>query len=230
MKSKLLFKWGLLLILAFLLTPSIINAQVRLGAPTRMPEIIAGMNPGMYPYGSISLGRNYVYSKRNDFKIYHYEGIMPIKNHLYSIILKSGDTLQAKVKMRFNNGRSYMMLKNPGTADRKILPKDTKQIYIIAKDGRKMIGQPSFGDTSWLFQVSKKYISTFAVIPEWGTDYISAVQKDTLAPPVRITQPTIVSMVKDDPVALKKAKKRLLILAIKAYNEDVLGGLVEFKL
>jgi len=165
-----------------------------------------------------NMNRQLVFAKNNTFLPSHYMGRIPLLRHLYTVVLKNGRTYAGKTKMQLNNGRSYLKLKEKGGFKR-FYPKDTRQIYIVSKKGRKMIGHPDFGDSSWLFQVSEGPINTFAVIPEWETIFISAVQKDTLLPPLRIKQPTIVQMVSDNPKALKKAKKRRLMDAIVIYNK-----------
>ena len=81
-----------------------------------------------------------------------------------------------------------------------------------------MTGRPAFGDSCWLFQVSKGKLNTYSIYPQKGTIYISAVTRDPQTDPIRINQANIIQLVQDNPKALKFAGKMKLMRAINAYN------------
>lgn len=163
------------------------------------------------------MDRQFIAQRAIDLIPITYQGHIPLHRHAYTVVLKNGTTYTGKTKMQLNNGRSYLRYRENGGFKR-FFPKDTKEIYIIRRQGDTMVGRPTTGDTSWIFQVSKDKINTFSVVPEWETTYISYVQKDTLTRPVKINQDNIIQMVQDNPKALKNAKKNRLMKAILIYN------------
>lgn len=155
-------------------------------------------------------------------------GFMPIYNHGvrpamkkydYTVTLKSGEVYKGKGKIQLYKHKCYIRFYR-GKKFKLFNPVDTKSISMITSNGRKMTGIPAFNDSCWLFKVYEGKINKYAIMPEWGSPYFSAIQKDKNKPPVQLTKEHVIEMVKENTDALKKAKKGKLIDAIKIYNRS----------
>lgn len=142
---------------------------------------------------------------------------MRMKKYDYTVLLKSGEVYKGRGKIQQYKGKSYIKFYS-GKRFRLFNPADTKSISMVTSMGRKMIGIPSFNDSCWLFKVYEGKISKFAIIPEWASPYVSAIQKNKKKPPKQLSKENVLEMVKENPDALQKAKKGKLIDAIRIYN------------
>lgn len=164
------------------------------------------------PYGNVT-------TYNNSYMPMVFGKSIPYKKHEYTVVLKNDSVFIGKGKMNTNKGIAFLRLKSKN-ASKKFTPKDTKEVYRLTKDGTKISGVPSFKDSCWLFKVFEGKINEYAIVPEWNTTFISAVQKGDDPRILKITKENIVPLVSDNPKALKKAKKEKLDVALDIYNKE----------
>ncbi|WP_156522706.1 hypothetical protein [Arachidicoccus ginsenosidimutans] len=181
-----------------------VNVKAQFGAP--MPTTIHT------PYGNVT-------TYQNTYMPFYFGGGKGVsfKKYNYTVVLKNDYTFTGKGKMHSKKGITYLVLKGKD-GEKEFYPADTKEAYIIGDGGIKISGIPSFNDSCWLFKVSEGRINEFAIVPELGTPYISAVQKGNGAPILKITKENIMPLVNDNPKALRKAEKDKLNNALDIYN------------
>jgi len=144
-------------------------------------------------------------------------GAIKMKRYDYSVVLKSGEVVNGTGRIQLKKGKAYIQF-NRGKNTRIFYPEQTQSITKMTTKDHKMVGVPAFHDSCWLFQVSEGKINKFAIAPEWGTPFFSAIQKDKQKRPVVVSKNNVIEMVQENPAALKKAKKNKLEDAIRIYN------------
>lgn len=163
------------------------------------------------PYGNATIYQN------TYMPMYFGNGGIPFKKYQYTVILKNDSVFTGKGKMQIKKGIAHLILKGKNSV-KEFYPKDTKEVYRVLENKNKIYGIPSFEDSCWLFKVYDGKINEFAIVPEWGTPFFSAVQKGEGSPVYKITKENVIPLVNDNPKALKKAEKNKLNAALEIYN------------
>ncbi|PZP43959.1 MAG: hypothetical protein DI598_15060 [Pseudopedobacter saltans] len=175
-----------------------------------------GYTPSMNiqtPRGNVTIPGSYHYAP----VFYGSQGIA-LKKYDYTIILKNDSTITGKGKIKVKKGISSLTIKTANGENRTYTPSETKEIFTVSLYGQKISGTPYFSDSCWLFKTRGGKISQYAIAPEIGTDYYSAIQKgDGRIFP--LTKEHLISLVNENPEALKKAEKGKLDKSIEIYNE-----------
>jgi len=141
----------------------------------------------------------------------------------FNVILKNDSSFKTMSKILFDNGgKTYVSAKM--LADKnEIYPSDTD--FIFGKIGADtwLKGVPA--DSCWLFKCDEGKINSYSFVPEQGTNLIIAIQKGEDGPILPLTKDNLLSLMADDPKALKLAERNKLTNAIFQYNHPpvVLG-------
>jgi len=139
------------------------------------------------------------------------------KKHVFTIVLLNDSTLEAKAKINISD--SVHSLKwGKKENERIIMPSDTKEIYRIADDGRKITGLPR--DSCWIFLVEEGRIRKYSITSETDYPTVAFIQKEGIGSIVSLTKENLLGMVGDNERAVSLAKKGKLLKAIDLYNEE----------
>lgn len=162
------------------------------------------------PYGNV---RTTTYT--NIPVYYGGTGIVSAK-HKFTIILKNDSTVTANTKIDMTDKTQGVYVKVKGKGKEKIEPVDTKEIYRITAEGRKISGMPV--DSCWLFLSAKGKINTYSNLAEVGTMYAVAIQQGDTGPIKPLTKNNLLAIVGDEPKLKKLVERGKFIKAIDAYN------------
>jgi hypothetical protein len=162
------------------------------------------------PYGNVS------HTTYTNMPMYYGSGIVSAK-HKFTIILKNDSTLTANTKIDMSAKTQGVYVKAKGKK-KKIEPVDTKEIYRMTAEGKKLSGMPV--DSCWLFQTAKGKINTYSNLAEVGTMYAIAIQEGDNGPIKPLTKSNLMFIVGDVPKLRKLVERGKLIKAIDFYNAN----------
>ncbi len=166
------------------------------------------------PRGNVTIPGSFNYSPI----FYGSQGIA-LKKYDYTIVLKNDSVVTGKGKISVKKGLSSLIIKTADGEKRTYTPSETKEIYTVFFNGYKFSGKPYFTDSCWLFRTRNGKIIQYAIAPEVGTPYYSAIQKGDDGVVFSLTKEHLIPLINDNPKALKKAEKNKLSDAIDIYNE-----------
>ena len=167
------------------------------------------------PYGNVT---TYIPS----YMPMYYGGRGPVsRKYDYTAILKDGTSFSGYGKINIDKNINRVKLKNKDSKETKeFVPSETKELYSLLASGQKISGIP-FHDSCWLFLTTPGKVNLYAILPEYGTEYVSAMQTGENAPIEWITKEKVMALVNDNPKAFKKAKKGKVFEALMMYNTGV---------
>lgn len=148
---------------------------------------------------------------------YHQGSSIINLKHTYTIVLLNDSTIEAKTKIDINSTVNSLSW---GNGDNKtiIRPSDTKEIYRIGRNGKKITGIP-MDSCCWAFLVDTGKIRTYSITSEIDAPMITYIQKGGSGEIVFLTAENMWPMVADHEKALALVKKDKLLKAIKEYNK-----------
>lgn len=160
------------------------------------------------PYGNVS------HTTYTNIPMYYGTGVVSAK-HKFTIVLKNDSTVTANTKIDMSAKTQAVYVKAKGKKG-KIEPVDTREIYRITAEGKKLSGIPV--DSCWLFQSAKGKINTYSNLAEVGTMYAIAIQEGDNGPIKPLTKDNLLFIVGDVPKLRKLVERGKLIKAIDFYN------------
>jgi len=98
-----------------------------------------------------------------------------------------------------------------------VKPTDTKSIYRILYDGRKLVGIPT--DSCWLFKVGAGKINLYSFLAEENLNTVIAMQVGN-GPIVKISKETLLPVMGEIATLRKLVEKGEFLRAIERYNDD----------
>jgi hypothetical protein len=179
-----------------------------LNAPAQFVSVPTKINT---PYGSATIPTQ-VYMPRH----YNYGNGVINRKYNYTIVLLNDSTIEVKTKINIDDPVNFLSW---GKKDNKtiIRPPDTKEIYRIGADGRKVAGIPM--DSCWAFLVDTGKIRTYSITSDIDVPSIAYIQKGENGTILDLTRESMEQMVGDNQRILALVKKNKLLKAIKEYNK-----------
>lgn len=154
--------------------------------------------------------------------IYYGSGtVQSSSKYKFTIVLKTDTTLQAKTKIDLSGKPDKVKIK-VNKKRRTVLPADTKEIYRVMPDGRKLSGMPV--DSCWLFKViERKKINAYSDMPVRGYMYAKAIQLGDEGEIVPLTLDNLTKMIGEtnDPELQRLIRKKKVLSALAHANGDV---------
>lgn len=154
--------------------------------------------------------------------IYYGSGaVQSSSKYRFTIVLKTDTTLQAKTKIDLSGKPDKVKIK-VNKKKRTVVPADTKEIYRVMPDGRKLSGMPA--DSCWLFKViERKKINAYSDMPVRGYMYAKAIQLGDDGEIVPLTLDNLAKMIGEtnDPELQRLIRKKKVLSALAHVNGDV---------
>jgi hypothetical protein len=137
----------------------------------------------------------------------------------FTVTMKNDSVFTAKTRIRFEKDTHSIVVKDRAKDKQIIHPSETKEIYRIRENGKKMTGIPA--DSCWLFRCKEGKINAYSFLAEEGMTYATAIQKGDEGPIVPLTKANLLKMVgEEDPKVLRIIKENRLVRAIEVYNKE----------
>ncbi len=165
------------------------------------------------PYGNVP----YTYYVPGPRYNYNYGQGNPSVKYKFTIELKNDSSITTRTRINLDKKEDFLIVKNK-KEKREIRPAETKSIYRINYEGRKLIGIPA--DTCWLFNVKSGKINMYSFLSEEeDLSFVIAIQSGS-DPIVPMNKETLTAIMGEDEDLMKLIEKKKFIKAIQKYNRE----------
>jgi hypothetical protein len=150
----------------------------------------------------------------------HYGNRSASMKYQFEIVLYADSTLNTRAKIDFSDNHHRMKVKTD-KGKKNLFPSDTKEIYRITPEGKRVKGISA--DSCWLFKTVEDKINAYAFLPEGEYTYVIAIQDGDNNPIVPLTRKNLEAIVGNpaDPQVLKLIESNKLIKAVQLYNKGI---------
>ncbi|MFN5169083.1 MAG: hypothetical protein ACK5DD_05630 [Cyclobacteriaceae bacterium] len=135
----------------------------------------------------------------------------------FTIVMADDSTFSQRTTIDISEKKHTLKVKTRN-GKKLIAPSDTREVYRITMEGRKLEGIPA--DSCWLFHSVKGKINCYAYLAEEGYNFLAAIQQGE-GPILPLTKANLLAMVgTQDPKLQKMIDRGKFASAIKRYNTE----------